>query len=399
MTPLSVYVHIPFCTIKCGYCDFNAYAGMHGLMPSYRDAVVREVVDWADVLANHEVVTIGFGGGTPGEMPAGQVGDIIAAIRRHAGAWRDGGEVTLEANPGTTAFEHFVALREAGVTRLSLGAQSFDADELRFLDRIHSPEATEASLRLAREAGFESVSLDLMYGLPGQDVDRWLRNLRHAIALEPDHISAYALTIEEGTLLARRVERGEVMPLDPDIVADMYDLASDELEAAGYRQYELSNWAKPGHESRHNLAYWTDREYLGLGAGAHGYLGGERYENIAHPRAYIAALTGGGAGMRIVAGRERLSVADAYRPDRPTAMFDWLTMRLRRLEGFEAAEFEAKFDVPLTEAAGPVLEECARAGWLEIGEQVRLSRAGRQLHSEVAVRLLAHLRERFAAAA
>src|SRR5690606_5329592 len=224
-TPLSVYVHIPFCTIKCGYCDFNAYAGMHGLMPSYRDAVVRETAGWADVLAEHEVVTIGFGGGTPGEMPADHIGDITAAIRGHAGAWREGEEVTLEANPGTTGFEHLLALREAGVTRLSLGVQSFDADELRFLDRIHSPEATEASLRLAREAGFESVSLDLMYGLPGQELARWQQNLRHAIALEPDHISIYALTVEDGTPLAFRVERGEVTPLDPDTVAEMYDLA------------------------------------------------------------------------------------------------------------------------------------------------------------------------------
>lgn len=400
MTPLSVYVHIPFCTIKCGYCDFNAYAGMHGLMPSYRDAVVRETAGWADVLAEHEVVTIGFGGGTPGEMPADHIGDIIAAIRGHAGAWREGEEVTLEANPGTTGFEHLLALREAGVTRLSLGVQSFDADELRFLDRIHSPEATEASLRLAREAGFESVSLDLMYGLPGQELARWQQNLRHAIALEPDHISIYALTVEDGTPLAFRVERGEVTPLDPDTVAEMYDLASDELEAAGFRQYELSNWAKPGHESRHNLAYWTDREYLGLGAGAHGYLRGERYENIAHPRAYIRALTGNGPGAaQVVARRERLAVAEAYQPDRPTAMFDWLTTQLRRTDGFEPSAFEAKFGVPLRDAAGPVLDECARAGWLEAGERVRLSRTGRQLHSEVAVRLLAHLRERFPAAA
>ena len=398
MKPLSVYVHIPFCTIKCGYCDFNAYAGMHGLMPSYRNALVREIAGWGDVLGRREVVTIGFGGGTPGEMPAEQIGEVVRAVRESSGAFTDDAEVSLEANPGTTSYRHFEGLRAAGVTRLSLGAQSFDTDELRFLDRIHSAEATEGSLQLAREAGFDSVSLDLIYGLPGQEMATWERNLRRAIELEPDHISAYALTVEEGTPLAFRVGRGEVTPLDGDLVAAMYDRASELLEAAGFRQYELSNWAKPGHESRHNLAYWIDREYLGVGAGAHGYLGGERYENIAHPRAYIAAFGPDGGGRQEVGGGVRPAVAERYIPDRATALFDWLTLALRRIEGFAPEQFEARFGLGVEDAVGPVLDECERAGLLGRDGRVRLSRAGRQLHSEIAVRILAHLREQVVAA-
>lgn len=385
MSPIAVYVHIPFCTIKCGYCDFNAYAGMDALQPGYREAVLRDIASWADVFAGREVRTIGFGGGTPGEVPAEHIASIVAAIAAQA-PLAPGAEVTLEANPGTTTLGKLRDLRAGAVTRVSFGAQSFDAADLRFLDRIHSPEATEASLQLAREAGFERTNLDLIYALPGQTVDGWERTLRHAIDLAPGHISAYALTVEEGTPLARRVAKGEVVPCDVDLAAEMYDRTGDLLEAAGYRQYELSNWALPGHESRHNSAYWTDGEYVGIGAGAHGYIAGERFENIAHPRAYIAALAAPHA-----AGT-RPGVVNRYTPDRTTAMFDYLTMRLRLIEGFDASDFEAKFGVTLYDAAGPPLRECAEAGVVALGERVRLTKAGRQLHSEVVARVLTYLR-------
>ncbi|MGE5594736.1 MAG: radical SAM family heme chaperone HemW [Hyphomicrobiales bacterium] len=391
MNPISVYVHIPFCTIKCGYCDFNAYAGMNALQPAYRDALLREVESWRDVLAGREIATVGFGGGTPGEVPASHIASVLEGLRREA-PFAAGAEVTLEANPGTTTLEQLRALRAAGVTRMSFGAQSFDAEELRFLDRIHSPEATGASIALAREAGFESVNLDLIYALPGQRLDAWERTLRRAIELGTDHVSAYALTIEEGTPVAQRVERGEVVPADPDLAAEMYERTGDLLEAEGFEQYELSNWAKPGHASRHNQVYWTDGEYVGIGAGAHGYLGGDRYENIAHPRAYIAALTGD------FAQGEHPAVVRRYTPDRVTAMSDWVMLALRRLEGFEPAAFERKFGVPLDAAVGPVLSECEAAGVVARDGRVRLTRAGRQLHGEVAVRVLAHLEAAAAAA-
>lgn len=389
MQPLAVYVHIPFCTVKCGYCDFNAYSGMDNLKEAYGAALVAEVHANASLLSGRTIASIGFGGGTPGEVPAAHIGAVVAAIGQHA-RLDPAAEVTLEANPGTLDRPQLEALRAAGVTRLSIGAQSFHADELRFLDRIHSPQATAAAVGLARKAGFESIGLDLIYGLPGQALDAWIGSLGTAIGLAPDHISIYALTVEDGTPLARRVRKGEVTPLDPDAVADLYEAATDRLAAAGYLQYELSNWARPGHHSRHNMVYWTDGEYLAIGAGAHGYLGGERYQNIAHPRAYIAAVEERAPAPH--PGRE-----SAYRPGAVTAMADWFSLRLRLLEGFHEPEFEARFGLPLRKVGGVVLDDCASAGVLELAPGVRLTRAGRLLHGEVSARFLAHLQNTLAA--
>jgi oxygen-independent coproporphyrinogen-3 oxidase len=264
---------------------------------------------------------------------------------------------------------------------VSFGVQSFDAGELKFLDRIHSPEATGASVRLAREAGFTDVGLDLIFAIPGQSMASWERSLAAAIAIAPDHISTYALTVEEGTPLASRVERGEVEPVDPDVAADMYERATNVLEAAGYRQYELSNWAKPGHESRHNAVYWTGGDYLGLGAGAHGYVDGGRYENVAHPREYIAAAHARGR-----------PVAHAYTPDRGTAMFDWVTLHLRLIAGFDPAEFDERFGTSVESVFGEVLARARSASILEcVDGYMRLTRRGRQLHGELGAELLAGL--------
>ena len=380
--PLAVYVHIPFCTYKCGYCDFNAYAGLDALKLDYGQALLREIEADRPLLEGRTVTSIGFGGGTPSEVPPAQIAAVIDAEAGIGSLARDA-EVTLEANPGTCTAEAFRDLRAAGVNRLSLGAQSFHAAELRFLDRIHSPEANAAAVRLARVAGFENIGLDLIYGLPGQSPASWAASLDAALALAPEHISTYALTVEEGTPLARRVAKGEVQPLDEDLVADQYELATERLSAAGYEQYELSNWARAGFESRHNCTYWTDGDYLGLGAGAHGYLGGERYENAAHPRDYIAAAVG--VAVPLPASLKR------YTPSPATAMSDWLGLRLRLLTGFRPQEFEAKFAVALEAAVGPVLQECLDAGILVRDPRIRLTRRGRLLHGEVAARMLAHL--------
>ncbi|MCY3504991.1 MAG: radical SAM family heme chaperone HemW [Chloroflexi bacterium] len=381
--PLAVYVHIPFCVRVCGYCDFNTYAGMDAVKDAYTAAVVGEIEAWASHIPGREVTSIAFGGGTPGEMPPESLIAIIDAVRAAAPLAPDA-EISLEANPGTTSAPALRDLAGAGVNRISFGAQSFHASELAFLDRVHTPEATAASLRLAREAGIPSINLDLMYGLPGQTPADWQATLRHALALVPDHLSLYALTVEPGTPLDGRVERGEVTPLDPDGVAAMYEVASEHLAAAGYRQYELSNWARPGHESRHNRVYWTWGDYLGIGAGAHGFLDGERFENVAHPRAYIDAVR-----------RDGRAIAEAVRPAPATSMSDWLALRLRLAEGFDPAEFAATFGEPLESAAGPPLDACRAADLLDdSGGRLRLTPRGRLLHNEVAVRVMLHLQER-----
>lgn len=384
----AIYVHVPFCTVKCGYCDFNAYAGMDSLKAAYADALLAELRSWRPALPDLPLASIGFGGGTPGEFPASDIGRVIslAAAYRPLAA---GAEVSLEANPGTSTLRGLAAFRAAGVTRITFGAQSFDRDELRFLERIHSPEATAASVRNARAAGFTDVGLDLIYGLPGQNGDGWRENLDRAIDLGPDHISCYALTVEPGTLLAAKVARGEVIMPDQDSVADLYEIAAKVLDASGYHQYELSNWAREGHESRHNLAYWTDRPYLGIGAGAHGYIGGVRYENLCHPRKYIAACR-----ALPPHGRDRVRaggvIAAVHQASGEASMVDFVALRLRLVAGLAAGEFEARFGRKPADVFGPALDQAVDAGLLDVDEAgLRLTRRGRLLHGEVVARLMA----------
>ena len=384
MKPISVYVHIPFCTVKCGYCDFNAYAGLDGLKDEYGRALVREVELCEPLLRGRALISVAFGGGTPSEVPVAHIAGVLEAVRTR-GEVHAGAEVSLEANPATSDGGHLQALCEAGVTRVTFGVQSFDAGELRFLDRLHSPAAAAASIANARRAGFQSVGLDLIYGLPGQTMQAWERSLACATGLRPDHISTYALTVEEGTPLGRRVRTGEVLPLDGDGSADMYERATEILEVEGYEQYELSNFARPLHTSRHNSVYWTDGDYLAIGAGAHGYVDGERYENAAHPRVYIDRIQGASDDAT------RPALASAYRPDAATAMFDWVTLRLRLIDGFAASEFEQRFGAELGSVFGKPLRAAEAAGVIELAPVVRLTRRGRQLHGELAAQLLAHI--------
>jgi putative oxygen-independent coproporphyrinogen III oxidase len=383
--PLAVYIHVPFCTIKCGYCDFNVYAGMERLKPAYTEAVVSEVRGWSERLSASRVTSVFFGGGTPGEMPASSIAAILDAVLSTAVETADAIEVTIEANPGTTTAAAMADIRHAGVNRMSLGAQSFAAAELAFLDRIHSPEAIEASVQLARDAGFDNVGLDLIYGLPGQAMETWMRSLDKALALEPEHLSMYALTVEEGTPLDRRVSAETVMPMDGDDVAAMYESATKRLERTPLKQYEISNWAQPGFESRHNRVYWTDGDYLGLGAGAHGYLDGERFENEGHPRKYIQRLS------ESEGGPDR-AISHRYQPDRTTAISDWLGLRLRLLEGFPAADFQARFGEDIDEALGSPLARAIASGVLGRDQGVlRLTQSGHLIHSEVVVNVMAYL--------
>jgi oxygen-independent coproporphyrinogen-3 oxidase len=394
VTPIAVYVHVPFCTVKCGYCDFNAYSGMDALKPAYREAVVQEVESWRALLGERRVASVAFGGGTPGEVPPRDIGAILDAIRSAAGEVASDAEIGLEANPGTTRLPQLRELRAAGVNRVSFGVQSFDAANLHFLDRIHSAEAAAACVGLARRAGFANVGLDLIYGLPGQAPAAWEQDLARAISLDPDHISCYALTVEEGTPLARRVARGQVTPLEPDVAADLYEAAEDRLSDAGYVHYELSNWAKPGCESAHNRVYWTGGDYLGLGAGAHGFVDGVRYENAAHPRGYVERLTGDRGTPSAVQDSAAVgpAVSDSYRPTDRVAMFDWLETSLRLVEGFDPAGFAARFGVDIGTVVGTPLRECVASGVLDWQPgRIALTRRGRQLHSGVAAHLLAHL--------
>jgi oxygen-independent coproporphyrinogen-3 oxidase len=300
-------VHVPFCLTRCGYCDFNAHAGLDELKSPYVEALQREADTTAGEWTGVPFASIFLGGGTPTTLPA-------LAIERLLGHLRDrfdvdpAAEVTCEANPDTVDQRSLAELRTAGITRLSLGVQSFDTHTLAALERIHSADSARRAYAEARAAGFDDVNLDLIYGADGEALEGWRRTLEEAVALGPEHLACYALTIEPGTPLGAKVAAGIVPAPDPDLQAAMFELTCERLADAGYRHYEVSNWALPGRESVHNLGYWEGRPYLGLGAGAHSYRDRRRWWNVRPPARYIELA---GSGGTPVAGEERLTEEQA----------------------------------------------------------------------------------------
>ena len=299
--PFGFYVHVPFCTVRCGYCDFNTYTASElGDVPgasrtSYADAAIAEVRLARRVLGDVDlpVDTVFFGGGTPTLLPPHDLTRIVAAIRDEFGL-ADGAEVTTESNPDSVDADDLARLHEGGVNRVSFGMQSSVSHVLRVLDRTHDPRRVPQVVQWARQAGFEQVSLDLIYGTPGESLDDWRASLDAALSCEPDHVSAYALIVEEGTALARQIRRGELAMTDDDDLADKYLLADEALEKAGLTWYEVSNWARgPAAACRHNVGYWTGGDWWGVGPGAHGHVGGVRWWNVKHPTPYAVRIGGG----------------------------------------------------------------------------------------------------------
>ena len=295
----GIYVHVPFCQTRCGYCDFNTYTaaelGGGASRESYPGQAITEIGFARRVLGPDapRAGTVFFGGGTPTLLPPAHLARILRAIDAEFGL-APGCEVTAEANPETVDERSLAALRAAGVTRISLGMQSAVPHVLAVLDRVHQPGRPAQCARWARAAGFEHVSLDLIYGTPGESDADWRASLEAALAAGPDHISAYALIVEEGTRLAARIRRGEIPAPDDDAMADRYLAADDLLSSAGLRWYEISNWAAgPGAQCRHNLLYWTSGNWWGVGPGAHSHVGGTRWWNVRHPSAYAARVSAG----------------------------------------------------------------------------------------------------------
>jgi len=289
---LSFYIHIPYCAKRCGYCDFNTYTpselksgDLDSLSSSYIDSAIKEIEMAAQVVGSATIPTIFFGGGTPSLLPAAQLARVIEAIRSRFTLDKDI-EITLEANPDSLTQEFLDEIKSAGATRISMGMQSAVGSVLKVLDRTHNPESVGRAVSMVRAAGFEHVSVDLIYGSPGETIDDWRRSLEYALALDIDHISAYALIVEKGTKLAAQINRGELTMPPDDQSADKYLLADQLFEAAGFNWYELSNWSKPGGQCRHNIAYWDGSFWWGVGAGAHSYLNGKRWWNVKHPSSY-----------------------------------------------------------------------------------------------------------------
>ena len=301
--PLSLYVHVPYCRTRCGYCDFNTYTALElarpgtvappgSAMDTYVDVVLAELDLARAVLGRRRVPTVFVGGGTPTLLPSRDLVRLIAGIADRFDLDR-AAEVTTEANPETVSESSLAELRSGGFTRVSFGMQSAVPHVLAALDRVHTPGRAVDAVREARAAGFDDVSLDLIYGTPGESDADWQTSLDAVVDAAPDHVSAYALIVEEGTALARRIARGILAAPDDDELADRYLAAEAALGEAGYSWYELSNWARPGHECRHNLAYWRSADWWGIGPGAHSHVGGVRWWNLRHPAAYAARLATG----------------------------------------------------------------------------------------------------------
>jgi len=346
--PLAgLYLHIPFCKTLCPYCDFFVVGARPHTMARYLDALKGEIAlqaptpPWSDFIFH----TLYFGGGTPSLLSPRALEELIDSAHRHF-QFANEVEVTVEANPGTVDDTRLRDFRALGVNRLSLGVQSFHNRDLRVLGRDHGGQQARDCLEAARRAGFENISLDLIFGIPGQNLDDWRQNLEIALQFQPEHISAYELTYTEGTALTRRWRKGQIEACPEEQVAEMFQLAHEVLEAQGYEHYEISNYARPAHRSHHNEGYWTGVPYLGLGASAHSFDGQRRFWNVASLRQYLQQI---GTGQLAVDGQEQLTSEQK--------MLEWVLLGLRRKEGLSLTEFQEKFGLPFDAKYQPVLEK------------------------------------------
>jgi len=375
----SLYVHIPYCQAKCPYCDFNSYAASAWPEEDYTRALIGEIERrGAQAPFDGEMLrTIFFGGGTPSLFAPESIGRILDAANRRFGIERDA-EITLEANPGTVDSAKLAGIRAAGVNRLSFGAQSFNDRTLKFLGRIHNAEDTRIAARLAHRAGFTRLNLDLIFAVPGQTIADVKNDIAEAAALEPDHISAYNLTFEEGTAFFAEMKRGRITPLLSDEQAAMYSLVREEIPRRGYPMYEISNYARPGSEARHNLTYWRAQSYLGAGAGAHGFaLGqndyGRRWWNERAPGKYIEATL-----------RDGLPEAGAETIDAATGASEFVFLNLRLRAGFRLADFRARFGRGFDEVFGARAARLFEGGLLERADgNIRLTDRGLELADSI----------------
>lgn len=377
--PFGVYVHVPFCTVRCGYCDFNTYTvadlGTAGGVPgasrtTYAGAAVEEVALAREVLGRRvPVETVFVGGGTPTLLAPDDLASVLRAIDAELGL-APGAEVTTEANPDSVTLAGLETLREAGFTRISFGMQSAVPRVLAVLDRTHDPDRVPQAVAWARAAGFDQVSLDLIYGTPGETAADWETSLDAALECAPDHVSAYSLIVEDGTALARRVRRGELPVPDEDDLADKYAVADARLTAAGLAWYEVSNWARPGSACRHNVLYWTGADWWGIGPGAHSHVGGVRWWNVRHPAAYAERMA---AGASPAHARELLGAEDR-RVER-------VLLELRLREGLDLAVLDPAGRAAVPDQVGRGLAEV-------VGDRLVLTDRGRLLADGVVRDLL-----------
>ena len=431
MPPYSIYLHIPFCTHRCAYCDFNTYAGQEEMIPAYVDALCKEIEyigflraerrlseSETAVEAQLPIHTVFFGGGTPSLLSPLQFDSIFKSLHAAFALTRDA-EITIEANPGTVTYEALCQLRDIGINRISFGVQSANAFELKMLERAHNFFDVIEAVTSARKAGFDNLNLDLIYGLPEQTMSTWQTTVKRIMDLHPEHISAYALTLEHGTPFGRWASKG-LLPLpDPDLAAEMYEWAGETLEANGYVQYEISNWAKarqtsklqsqqmtfdirsstPAFACRHNLQYWRSLPYLAFGAGAHGYADGYRYANVLRIKTYIERLNSDHGSLNTVFPLSPAAV-NHHKQTLQDDMSEFMITGLRLTqEGISSAEFEKRCGSSPRDVFGKEIDELLKLGLIEYtdspllsgegtGVRLKLTKRGRLLGNQVFMRFV-----------
>lgn len=378
----SLYIHVPFCRVRCSYCAFNTYTDLDHLIPAYVDALCRELECVAGSAPTRALATIYFGGGTPTLLNAGQFEQLFQALHSLFTVGPDA-EISLEANPDDLSQAYLDDLRRVGFNRLSIGMQSADPRILRLFDRQHGLAAVADAMRFARAARFENVNLDVIFGSPYETLADWKTTVNSVIDLDPEHISMYGLELKGGTALRQRVDDGELPTPDDDDFADMYEFATAQLSRPGYRQYEISNWCRAGQECRHNLQYWRNHPYIGIGAGAHGFAGGYRYSTIAAPKRYIDALSQAPRDSR------PFPLTPAAAKSTQVAIWDevyetiMMSLRLTR-EGISPLHFRERFGLDFLDVFGAAVDKLAALELIVVSEErVRLSERGRLLSSAV----------------
>ncbi len=392
---ISLYIHVPFCHTKCPYCDFNTFQGIDDLKGPYVDAMVRELEMWGRLLDHPGITTIFFGGGTPSYMAVDQMEAVLKAVAQRFDVGPDA-EITIESNPGDITPFFLDKMLSLGVNRISIGVQAFDDGFLKMLGRRHNSSQAKEAYLLARKAGFSNINLDLMYGLPQQTLDQWKDSVASSLELGPDHLSLYCLTLEEGTPLKRWVDQGHLPVPDPDLSADMYSYTRSTMEAAGYVHYEISNWAVPGHQCSHNLTYWENRPYLGVGPGGHSSLEGHRFWGVSSPRLYIErsqrwpSMTGkvdGTMDWKQLADTGPL--ADYETIGAKLEMAETMLLGLRLLEGLDADRFRLRFGQSPWDVYPDQVRDLTEAGLLEqCADRLRLTSSGLFLSNQVFMQFL-----------
>lgn len=369
---LGLYIHIPFCKAKCNYCDFNSYSGLEALVIPYFKALEHEIACWSPLIKNNSITSVFIGGGTPSLVEPQLITRLMDSCR-NAFNIISSAEITIESNPGTLTPEKLKAYRRSGINRLSMGVQACQDRLLRLMGRIHSVSEFDENFKHALDAGFDNINLDLIFGLPGQTREEWRETLEYAVRPGVTHLSCYSLKIEEGTVFEKRVESGELLPLEDELDRQMYADARDILSHKGFGHYEISNFALPGYECRHNLIYWRAEEYLGIGAGAHSYVNGRRFNNIYGVRQYI---DNSGSFEKLQENFQAI--------DRQESMSEYMMLGFRLIGGVNSRDFEARYGESLKKVFGEKLERLLKMELIERqADNFRLTEYGLDIANRV----------------